>query len=321
MADPKAVDIKDNTNARDQFIALGVGVIVGRCGLHNGSPVSALTPPLLSCIGQEWIVTPARLVVVELASRLSSDAKEFVRFGVSPTLGLVGRPTMIDFGRKNKVRWFYGCVGPQASAGNRFALTMAQPADRSRPQMLAVIDTSGRGEDVRLCDWLDACWPWCNNRRWVAVLTECQTAPPPLSVWNFDGVESGRVAKVEGVAMPWRVGSALLVGDDNSLVVSLVGGGGVMVIDLEATLARNRLVWADPSHLSIMGSIGDPMVHQIESMICWNGVLYAVLSGTDGSSWLQCLTTGVSTKLSRGSAEPLGGPYVASQPRCSRNTG
>ncbi|KAH3731532.1 hypothetical protein Pelo_17637 [Pelomyxa schiedti] len=303
MADPKAVETKDNTDARDQFIALGVGVIVGRCGRDIASPVSALTPPLLSWIGREWVVFPARLVVVEMAYQSFHKAKEFVRFSVSPTLGLVRHPTMINFGINNKVTYFYGWVGSQSS-GDRFALTMAQAADDSTgAQKLVVIDTSGHSEDLRLCNWRSLSGPWCNNRRWIAA-TKKMPLTSSLTLWNLDGVESGSVSKVEDIDLPWKVSRAAFGGDDSSLVVSQPEGG-IMVIDLEATFSQSRLV-CSPVQIAAVDRR-----YLIDQMICWNGVLYALLSGGDGSTWVQCLTTGLSTKLSRGNTEPLGGPYVA----------
>ncbi|KAH3767073.1 hypothetical protein Pelo_1053 [Pelomyxa schiedti] len=301
MADPKAVETKDNTDARGQFIALGVGVIVGRCGRDIASAVSALTPPLLSCIGREWVVFPARLVVVEMAYQSFHKAKEFVRFSVSPTLGLVRHPTMINFGINNKVTYCYGWVGPQSS-GDRFALTMAQAADDSREaQKLVVIDTSGRSEDLRLCNWLSLSGPWCNNRRWIAA-TKNIPLTSSLTLWNLDGVESGSVSKVEDIDLLWRVSRAAFC-DDSSLVVSQPEGG-IMVIDLEATFSESRLVWTPVQ-------IADFDRMYLNHIICWNGVLYALLYGTDGSTWVQCLTTGGRTKLSGDYTVPLGGPYVA----------
>ncbi|KAH3743311.1 hypothetical protein Pelo_15304 [Pelomyxa schiedti] len=304
MADPKAVETKDNTDARDQFIALGVGVIVGRCGRDIASPVSALTPPLLSCIGREWIVFPARLVVVELACHSVVIAKNFVRFSVSPTLGLVRHPTMINFGSINRVTYFYGWVGPQSS-GDRFALTMAQAADEtSGAQRLVLIDTSGHSEDLRLCNRLSLSGPWCSNRRWIAAtkITKRNPLRSSLALWNLDGVESGSVSKVEGIATPWSVFWAAF-GDDSSLVVSQLEG--TVIIDLEATFSQSTLVWRTARIAAVDG------MRLIEHTICGNGVVYALLSGRDGSTWVQCLTTGVSTKLSRGNTKPLGGPYVA----------
>ncbi|KAH3767075.1 hypothetical protein Pelo_1055 [Pelomyxa schiedti] len=297
MADPKEVD---NTDARDQFIALGVGVIVGRCGRDITSAVSALTPPLLSWIGREWIVFPARLVVVQFASHSFGKAKEFVRFSVSPTLGLVGHPTMINFRINNKVTNFYGWVGPQSS-GDRFALTMSQVAYHT---MMVVIDTSGRSEDLRLCNWLSLSVPWCHNRRWLvsAKIARCSLTSS-LTLWNLDGVESGSVAKVEGIATPWLVFWAGFGGDDSSLVVPQLQG--VMVIDLEATFSQSRLVWSTVPIAAVDG------MRILQRIILWNEVLYALLSGGDGSTWVQCLTTGVSTKLSQGKTKRLGGPYVA----------
>ncbi|KAH3731697.1 hypothetical protein Pelo_17472 [Pelomyxa schiedti] len=293
MADVAAtVRIEDETDARDQFIALGVGVIVGRCGRDNCSPVWVLTPSSLSWIGREWVVYPARLLVLE------SMCWEFVRFSVSPTLGLVHRPTMINFGR-NPVSYVYGWVGPQ-STGDRFALTQAEVHDA---QKLVVIDTAGRSKDLRLADWLGLNGPWCHSRRWVAAI---KRGPPQesLTLWNLDQVERGRVTKVEGVALPWRVGRASF-GCDGSLVVSH-SGGGVAAIDLAASFARSKAVWNQVPVVPAVGGTCD-----MEYVACWDGRTYALIYGRDGSPWLQCLTTGQRSLLRHTKTQPLGGPYIS----------
>ncbi|KAH3723135.1 hypothetical protein Pelo_18160 [Pelomyxa schiedti] len=165
------------TDARAQFIALGVGVIVGRCG--GSGPVSALTPSSLSILGRDWIVFPARILVAHLSR---DQADKYVKISVSPTLGLVGHPTIVSFGR-HQVSSFFHWVGPP-SCGDRFAFVIAQATDgHPGRRNLCVIDTRRGGrdhassigdEDVKPILRLNLCRLWCSNRRWFAGLVLAQ---------------------------------------------------------------------------------------------------------------------------------------------------
>ncbi|KAH3760594.1 hypothetical protein Pelo_7573 [Pelomyxa schiedti] len=57
-------------DALGQFVALGAGVIVGRCGA--ASDVSSLTPPLLSLIGRDWVMQPNRRILFSVGRDTSA---------------------------------------------------------------------------------------------------------------------------------------------------------------------------------------------------------------------------------------------------------
>ncbi|KAH3743299.1 hypothetical protein Pelo_15292 [Pelomyxa schiedti] len=163
----------DATYARSQFIALGAAVIVGRRGHNNSTvvPASTLTPPVLSLIGREWVVFPAKRIAIDLTSAAGvggdggggtddDDHHELITLSVSPTLGLVDAPRVAHVGSL-ATNEFCGWVGPAHSddtqprtqllsvgsesgdhcgRGERFALVR----ERTRPGVskLGVIDTA-----------------------------------------------------------------------------------------------------------------------------------------------------------------------------------
>ncbi|KAH3760985.1 hypothetical protein Pelo_7219 [Pelomyxa schiedti] len=281
---------KDQTYARTQFIALGVGVIVGRCG--RSSPASALTPSSLSLIGRDWIVFPARVVVAEVGCHDTSNllvnpnTKEYIKISVSPTLGLVRDPTIVSFGI-HKV--------------TRFALTIAEPPHGYGTKNLSVIDTSGCVEELKLTMWT-CVWgsAWCSNRRWVAVAKNSRNKNT-LSLWNFDGIEAGVVRGVEGVVLPWAGYRATFRGD-SSLVLSSWDSG--LIIDLDATLALKTLVG------SPLPFTANNRKFLIDHIVLWEGIDYAVLHG---ENLILCLNTGELIPMMPLSWDPrpIGGPYEA----------
>ncbi|KAH3758887.1 hypothetical protein Pelo_9326 [Pelomyxa schiedti] len=290
----RAPSLEDPTYASSQFIALAAGIIVGRCGCS--SPASSLAPSSLSTIGREWVVFPARVVVVGLLCP-ENNQRKYVKIVVSPTLGLVGDPTILSFGG-TKVGRFCGWLGPRSLTGERLVLTID-----SEFKDLAVIDTS------RSTVWdyvkhililpISMLGTWNSNRRWLAV-TE-NGSQTTLSLWNF---ERGIATGIEGVVLPRRVARTALWGD-SSLVVSQQEGG-VLVIDLEATLAHKRLV-GTPLTFSVLS--GNTLIDHIVS---WQGVDYALLSvnavlclgNGQVMPWRWCGENG-------GIAHTIGGPYAA----------
>ncbi|KAH3743310.1 hypothetical protein Pelo_15303 [Pelomyxa schiedti] len=297
--------IRDATYARDQFIALGVGAIVGRCG--GSSPASALAPCSLSLLGREWVVFPARVVVVELKRAALRSRPEYVAISASPTLGLVCDPTIVSFGQAHgRVRCFYHWAGP-LSCGRRFALVMAEEPPGSGRLGLCVIDTlcgPGDGEaEVKSIGRLSR--PWCSNRQWVAAARNALPTST-LSLWSLGDVVGGREgmlvanSSVEGVVLPWAVDWISFCGD-SSLVVAQEDSGP-LVVDLEATLAQGRLV---SSPLSLPAFDGSMFLHDF---VCWEGMAHAVLYQNEG---LLCLSTGQRTPLRPGVAHPIGGKYAA----------
>ncbi|KAH3731531.1 hypothetical protein Pelo_17636 [Pelomyxa schiedti] len=273
------VSIQDATFARSQFIALGVGAIVGRCGCS--SPASALSPASLSTIGREWIVVPGRHVVIA-ADR--NHQRKFITFSVSPTLGLVDQPATLG----NRFIDFRGWLGPQSHNGlPMFALVLEEG------RKLCVVDAKGHSDvEIPVALHSFGCRV-CTSRRWFCVHNWWANA---FSVWNCDDIGSGSVPPHVNLAAPWAMRSATFDGE-RYLVVSLKDGGA-MAVDLEATLEQKRLV---SSTLLTGGDL------QIESLICWKGVTYAFPSGK--GCFMVCLNTGQRVPLPEGKAQPIGGPY------------
>ncbi|KAH3743309.1 hypothetical protein Pelo_15302 [Pelomyxa schiedti] len=291
--------IRDATYARDQFIALGVGVIVGRCGRDVGSPVSALSPSTLALIGQNWVVVRSRLVVIELKRVSCHECHEV---SVSPTLGLLTHPVFDE--KLSQAAEFHGWVG-NPNSGERFALGVHEMLFT---EDMCVMDTKGEME-MRLL---------------------YEVPPDPLkyrltmALWNFDEVESCGASEGESdsdiILLPSMINCAAFDGD-RSLVVSLQGGH-VMAIDLESTWAKKVLVSTPlPFHETLQSQVS------IDGIICWKGMIYALLSEevrpgprrpndrgpyfTVRKAGLQCLKTGERIALSDGRAQPIGGPYFA----------
>ncbi|KAH3765375.1 hypothetical protein Pelo_2757 [Pelomyxa schiedti] len=81
--------------ARDQFVAVATGALVGRCGV--GSPVTAAwsrgTIASLWEFGRSWVLCPSTPIGMTLLSRdtqtVWGPAKVHVSMGLSPTLGVV----------------------------------------------------------------------------------------------------------------------------------------------------------------------------------------------------------------------------------------
>ncbi|KAH3767083.1 hypothetical protein Pelo_1048 [Pelomyxa schiedti] len=325
-----AVDIKSQIDALSQFVALGAGVIVGRCGAR--SHVAALTPSLLSHIGREWVVFPATNAVVELATGDDDEVQEYeyIKFSVSPTLGLVSPPTPFRIehceGFCNKR--FRGWVGPKytstrclcaaADGGEgfcRFALVVAQTQTQARVCTLVVVDTMGKVGPVWLTDQMDGFSTVHMNGRWVV----CSVIGgggwgiqenTVISLWNFDGLESGRVTGVMNMQMPWQVHRAAFDGEDSLVVSQARLCQEVITVDLKETLAQNRLA-VRPLPVAA-GAISEK--YFISGIICWKGSTYAEC-GTE----LVCLATGRRTVLPPGIATmPIGGPYYSVQRTCVR---
>ncbi|KAH3767367.1 hypothetical protein Pelo_751 [Pelomyxa schiedti] len=294
------VSFKDHIDARNQLIAFGAGVIVGRCGRDIGSPVSVLTPASLSIIGRDWVVFPARDVVLTVRDAVvrsddggssSNNTHKYVAFSVSPTHGLAALPKLFCFTGE-----FRGWVGP-FSSGVRFALVESQVG--FSPSVLSVVDTKCQLPDLILTDSSSLCEgvPFV-CRRWAVGKLPSRSR---ISLWNFDSVDTGSVKKAEHIAMPWRVQTAEFCGD-GSLVASEVycGCRRCIVIDLDATLAQKSLVISS-SFPEGRGSI--------EKIICWKGMTYALLSY---DAEVLCLENGRNTAMHcKGWPSALGGPYYA----------
>ncbi|KAH3743303.1 hypothetical protein Pelo_15296 [Pelomyxa schiedti] len=301
-AEPQLLKIKDATYALAQFIALGVGVIVGRCG--RASPASVLAPSSLSIVGQNWVVVPARPVVVELTFKITKTC--IITFSISPTLGLVDKPTLLDVDSGladwscfcacddvSKVAW----VGPR-SLGCRFALVVSA-SKRAGYRRWSVIDTKGKVAEMSLTDYWPLFCGMCISRRWAAAIRNRWNVT--MTLWNFDDIENGNVTKVEEIALPWSVHRRAF--DDHNLLVLTRIGGRVLTVDLKATLAQNRLIKSPQTYMSHLAE--KEFCH---GLVCWKGLTYALVSSVDVASLL-CMNTGQRTPLPQGAGVPIGGPY------------
>ncbi|KAH3714570.1 hypothetical protein Pelo_18920 [Pelomyxa schiedti] len=202
MMHPNTVVIHHHISARSQFIALGAGVIVGRCG--GTSPVSTLTPPLLSQLGREWVAAPSRSadgavqVVIDLVRTTGAfvPPHSYFSFAVSPTLGIVGTPFSVETlcdGRRE----FHGWVGPE-STGTRFAVMSVFTDCR-----MVVLDTERS----------DARWA-------VAFPVRLELA---MTLWNFDSIERGEVTCAPDISLPWRVENMAFDGDCSLVIAQGIG--------------------------------------------------------------------------------------------------
>ncbi|KAH3767430.1 hypothetical protein Pelo_694 [Pelomyxa schiedti] len=299
MMHPNTVVIHHHISARSQFITLGAGVIVGRCG--GSSPVSTLTPPLLSQLGREWVAAPSRSadgavqVVIDLVRTTGAfvPPHSYFSFAVSPTLGIVGTPFSVETlcdGRRE----FHGWVGPE-STGTRFAAMSVSSDCR-----MVVLDTERSDACVaRLSD--PHTYKFCICRRWaVAFPVRLELA---MTLWNFDSIERGEVTYI---SLPWRVENMAFDGDCSLVIAQGTAQGDVMVVDLEATVSQRRLIGSATytSRFKRGRSIVD--------MWCWRGMTYGTVK-REGS--LFCLTTGqrIASTVKGRMAQPVGGEYFATR--------
>ncbi|KAH3743308.1 hypothetical protein Pelo_15301 [Pelomyxa schiedti] len=285
--------IRDATYARDQFIALGVGVIVGRCGRDVGSPVSALSSSTLALIGQNWVVVRSRLVVLALKRVRCHECHEV---SVSPTLGLLTHPVFDE--KISQAAEFHGWVGDH-DFGERFALVNLRGP--FGPYQACVIDTRGDIGDVIISE--PPRYPEYRlyaSRRWAVGIRKLLSSLSTMTLWSFADIESGSMPQGETIFVSYVINCAAFDGE-GSLVVSLEGGGA-MAIDLEATLAQRMLV---STQLPTTEALQSQM--RIDSIICWKGMIYALLFAEEAG--LQCLNTGQRITLCEGRAQPIGGPY------------
>ncbi|KAH3760299.1 hypothetical protein Pelo_7874 [Pelomyxa schiedti] len=303
-------------DARSQFIALGVGGIVGRCGAH--SAVSSLSPPLLSLIGRDWVAFPARHVVVDLGDDDTAvngywTTHVFVEFSVSPTMGVVDRPAAVsDFGR-NRACTFHGWVGPK-SAGNRFPLLVyvdpqgamsIEVIDR-RPSSTSSNNSSSSSNCVAtVMQRGSAGATWAANGRWV-VMVQKGSGSESMKLWDFGGIQAGRVAASCEFPLPGKVVSLAFLGG-GSLAVKLASRS-VAVIDLIETMEWKEL--SVTRQFTVPLDAGRPWC----PMWCWGG---KVFSTTYRNDHIVCVTTGERAAIkpppgpigTSCQVEPIGGPY------------
>ncbi|KAH3743302.1 hypothetical protein Pelo_15295 [Pelomyxa schiedti] len=320
------VGIKDATYARSQFIALGAAVVVGRCARGGDdssccsrAPVSALTPPLLSLIGREWVVFAAKRIAIDLTSGGGAH-HELITLSVSPTLGLVHGPRVAKIDDFNFVTGFRGWVGPSTHRLNNYKSNSNSahgnghdPEERfallkhKAGPIVVVIDTDREIPKMSLTQASYAISAVLYaNRKWAAVIHSRR-----MSLWNLDGIELGIVTKVENMALPFAVNKAAFDGDEggsgSSLVVACIVSDvcSVMVIDLEATLEQRMVIGR-------ITSVPSPdRAQSVHGVLCWKGIHYILHSRSPSTAGLLCLETGKRTQLGDGNAKPIGGPYFA----------
>ncbi|KAH3760302.1 hypothetical protein Pelo_7877 [Pelomyxa schiedti] len=311
-------------DARSQFIALGVGGIVGRCGAH--SAVSSLGPACLSLIGRDWIVFPAKHVVIELMNdKLTMYV--FVEFSVSPTMGVVDLPAVADLGSKSGHRLWKLCgwVGPK-SAGTRFPLLSL--IDGVGALTMGVFDKKGSwsgsndsesvsgGNNVSMPNNVVAFmfqnetkYPvWAARGRWVVVVKRHSREGlglkfDALTLWDFSGIESGLQKSTE-IPVPWQVVKLQFLDDDSLVVLNEAGTGrAVVVIDLVAISERKEL-----RVLSQFTLGPDEGLSGYHPVWCWGGKVYTTTIRNDH---LVCVTTGERHELLKCTGElvPIGGPF------------
>ncbi|KAH3731972.1 hypothetical protein Pelo_17192 [Pelomyxa schiedti] len=313
-------------DARSQFIALCVGGIVGRCGAH--SAVSSLSQPLLSLIGRDWIVFPARRSAIMLID-FGWTISLFVEFSVSPTMGLVDRPAVVDYGER--ITQFRGWVGPK-SAGTRFPLMTSadnlQVIDRNWKPGSSLELVLNNTRSMRSTNVVVSVLSYGNlvaaKWRWVLNVKECRGGEHALELWDFGQIERGVVSNAE-VSWQLKVMKMVFLGDD-SLAVLHKGptGRAVDVIDLAGTMQHKELRVVSRFTLATDEGFseycpafcGNPMW-------CWRGKVYTT---TDRDEHLVCVTTGerILLPLPPGikwrTLLPVGGPYFALHEECTSNT-
>ncbi|KAH3758873.1 hypothetical protein Pelo_9312 [Pelomyxa schiedti] len=284
------LDVHSQTDARDQFVALATGVIVGRCGAH--SALRALTPHQVSQFGRDWVVHPSLHVSLDLGIRLSRGHDSVrVVFAVSPTLGLVNHPVVVQlYGR------FHGWVGP-VSAGHGFALMTLREEGDCLEDSLCVVERPWRGVNpLRACEGVVQ---WANSRRWLATVSYVSHVGYQMELWNFDRVEIAVVPKGdEAIPFPREVARMQFARHAADSLLISKGDGKIQVIDMAATWEQKRIV--------ATREFG-PFYNLVNPM-CWNGMTYMVTDRTEGS--IVCLTTGERFEFSGCiSLSFIGGPY------------
>ncbi|KAH3731372.1 hypothetical protein Pelo_17796 [Pelomyxa schiedti] len=315
------VRVYDQTDARAQFVSLAAGAIVGRCG-GNWSALSILTPPMLTLLGREWVVFPRLRPVVLLTTRNNGrkvpPQTQYVMFSVSPTLGLVDYPCVLDLGLQSEFR---GWVGPTSSLVHRphdhygwlhgrFAFVNSSYNLNGLSFSLKVIymDVSGN-EDVATIMIMKnrKTWPeiWKHNWKWGVLVEKME-----MSLWNFEvPVEEpgGDVKKVQEMPLPWTHRVTSLVFDGTDLLVVMLAAQPtqqmVITVDLTATWEQQRVVISH-TQTAFNGK-------SIEATWCWRGNVYT----TTCDCALCCITTGQVTTSHKGNEvmKPIGGPYFTTR--------
>ncbi|KAH3767827.1 hypothetical protein Pelo_351 [Pelomyxa schiedti] len=334
---PSPVKVDTRTSARMQFIALAVGPIVGRRRGRTrppvAAPVSCLTAPLLALIGRDWVVFPSRRVLFLLRVYSDETKSRNILFSVSPTLGLVDYPAVVDFGSAehhfgSAEHHFGGWVGPAVDYYHRRGSRRGGKSRRvilgCRFALLHLLARSDDGFNFDVIDMMNGhiiasvrdpslsllrSETWEQNRRWgVLMIAGRNERPPSMSLWNFDevggGSPNGGVRHSEDMPLPWAPGTFDTAFDGDSFVFRVRRGVDfeVIVVDLEAT-------W-EQGHVVVKSQVPGPvLVNDFERMWCWRGMVYMT-----GFAGLCCTTTGETTAFHKHrSVCPIGGPYFLSE--------
>ncbi|KAH3763630.1 hypothetical protein Pelo_4515 [Pelomyxa schiedti] len=309
--------VYDQIDARMQFVSFAAGTLVGRCG-GNWSVVSVLSPPLLALIG-EWVVFPHLCAVVLLAGPYGIPPTQHVMFTLSPTLGLVDYPSVVDFGLMNRFR---GWVGPSCSRplhpsndhyGSRgcWRFAVVNDGGSGLGYNISVIDTGNGAAEIITKNRMSMSDIWKNNWKWGVLVDNKHRA---MTLWNFElllGSECCGVREANGTMdLPWSVSSFAFDGTDFMVFMlnptdeqaSFSRSQKLVTVDLQASWEQQRVVVTGSPTLFI-GEAG--------AIWCWRGNVYTTTR--DGS--LCCITTGQVTTSHKGNQvlNPIGGPYFSTK--------
>ncbi|KAH3761026.1 TNF receptor-associated factor 5 [Pelomyxa schiedti] len=297
--------------ARNQFVALGVGVIVGRCG--NNSHVRSLTAPLLSELGHRWVVTSERDVVVKVTrTGVGSDNRGpdiLVNFTVSPTLGLVRAPVVLDFrgdvvGSVSDVCSSDGDCGrgTKGNCGRRLVVVKKVfPVLGTGIVMVRDLDVAGIvsfvGSDIQQFDRVEC------NRDWVAI------SGRSLRIWKVEDVLTVGPSTEADVSVGEKKIINMKFVEGDSLFIFFMGGGSFCV-DLPSTHSTKTLCGKKTMRIGLqqqctLWSHGDHIYSAVLCVGCCGGTSRRI------TKRVLCVTNGETITGNHGNIVHVGGPYYA----------
>ncbi|KAH3761138.1 hypothetical protein Pelo_7061 [Pelomyxa schiedti] len=306
-------------DARAQFVAVGAGVIVGRCGAHSAARM--LSPQLASDLGRQWIVCRARSGLFKLIQSTSVATSEFVAgFSVSHTLGLVD--PVAEVCRGDVVAWVQGSGGCCGGGGARAARADADCGRRS-PFKLAVVRKWVNGSQARLALWdvernsevrlgapdqiVDVNDVVLCNRKWMVVFTFGHIVIRKMMPIGLPSSSSKPTAKPPHIAMidkpNWL--SGMILSDEDSVAVIQKNTWqwddfSLLIIDLPKSHATGTLSCATR-----------PVKGQQQRLWCYDGKLYVSYFPDSTCQCIECVTTGqrISVIEPIGTLTHIGGPF------------
>ncbi|KAH3758765.1 hypothetical protein Pelo_9428 [Pelomyxa schiedti] len=168
------MDVRIDIDARQQLTALACASLVPRCASSSSSWARLLPVPILAdLLGPTWVLRPARPIIIRESS--FGRSREDVLFVVSHTLGVIGRPVVVE-----PLPWlFCGWLGSHN-------VLEQKPGDPGGYSELRVFDTGSRkhlallmreySEGVDRPEFMCCC-----NLRWAVALTNRRKK---LHVWK-----------------------------------------------------------------------------------------------------------------------------------------